>query len=638
MGSALESLFDETDSMDCLNQAIDSKKQAVDLIPVNHQQRATFLDGYGGLLQVRFERSGSMDDLNEAITAVEEAIRLTPERTSKTCMYHNLSIALRSRFKQTSFFGDLERAVAVAKLAVESDADDPNRRYHLNGLGIALDMQFEWTGSLEFLNEGIMYMEEALQLTPDDDSLRPKFLHDLSLSLNQRFKHAGSMTDVEAAIEYSNEAVRLSCNPFTRAYCLNGLGLVLRSRIYRKMERDNLIAAVKAFMEAVELTPDDDEERMAARLTNAGTSLHILYQVTQSMEHLTMAIEAAEDALQLTPKDHIDRAGRLNNLGNSLEDRFLQTGDIGDLEAAIKCQQEAVELTSPDYPDRAIYLGNLANSLLLLYQTTDDQDKYHRAIAVREEAVSVSSAAPNVRILYARLASTQLMAHDVQRTYLLLKKAIELLPKVSPRNLSWRDSQHAISQFPGLASDTAAAALASGSPPLEAVQMLDSGRLIILGHLLDVRSDLQGVPDDLFERFQMLRSLLDGTHDANQSESRSINHLSCLHQAALDFESLQQEIRLIDGCEYFGLPLPEFELRKQASLGPIIFLNVSLLRSDAIIVGKDGITCLALPEVDIKQALQKVGLFQTAVKEITKPMKSKNQKSRLVKKMGPDSD
>src|SRR5438045_7710144 len=34
MGSALESLFDETDSMDYLNQAVDSKKQAVDLIPV----------------------------------------------------------------------------------------------------------------------------------------------------------------------------------------------------------------------------------------------------------------------------------------------------------------------------------------------------------------------------------------------------------------------------------------------------------------------------------------------------------------------------------------------------------------------------------------------------------------------------
>ena len=150
MGSALESLFDETHLMDYLNQAIDSKKQAADLIPVNHQQRASFFDGYSGLLQVRLEHSGSMDDLNEAIMAVEEAIRLTPERTSEACMYlNNFSIALRSRFKRTSVFGDLERAVAVAKLAVESVANNPNRRYHLNGLGIALDMQFEWTGSLE---------------------------------------------------------------------------------------------------------------------------------------------------------------------------------------------------------------------------------------------------------------------------------------------------------------------------------------------------------------------------------------------------------------------------------------------------------------------------------------------------------
>src|SRR5271154_2307257 len=72
LGSALESLFNETDSIEYLDRAIVIKKRAVDSIPIGSPQRAAYIDGYGGLLQIRFERAGSIDDLNSAITAGEE--------------------------------------------------------------------------------------------------------------------------------------------------------------------------------------------------------------------------------------------------------------------------------------------------------------------------------------------------------------------------------------------------------------------------------------------------------------------------------------------------------------------------------------------------------------------------------------
>jgi len=89
----------------------------------------------------------------------------------------------------------------------------------------------------------VLYKEEALRLTPNNDPSRPKILHNLSLALDQRFGYTGSTEDIEAAIECSNEAVRLS-NPFGRAYCLNGLAVVLRSGFDGKKERDDLTAAV----------------------------------------------------------------------------------------------------------------------------------------------------------------------------------------------------------------------------------------------------------------------------------------------------------------------------------------------------------------------------------------------------------
>jgi hypothetical protein len=160
--------------------------------------------------------------------------------------------------------------------------------------------------------------------------------------------------------------------------------------------------------------------------------------------------------------------------------------------------------------------------------------------------------------------------------------------------------------------------------------------MIILGHLLDIRNDLRDLPDELLVRYENLQRQLDPPFQSKRVVPEAIRTHPDLHQAALDFESLQNEIREIDGFQYFGLPLPEAELKKQASQGPIIFLNVSARRSDALIVHEDEIVNLTLPKLEIDQVKEKVALFQGAVKEITRPVKSnppqpRTFKSKLIK-------
>ncbi|KAF8207517.1 hypothetical protein K438DRAFT_2077863 [Mycena galopus ATCC 62051] len=51
----------------------------------------------------------------------------------------------------------------------------------------------------------------------------------------------------------------------------------------------------------------------------------------------------------------------LQGLGVSFGDRYRTLGNLDDIETALKLIQEAVQLTPEDHPDRAHYLQSLSN-------------------------------------------------------------------------------------------------------------------------------------------------------------------------------------------------------------------------------------------------------------------------------------
>jgi hypothetical protein len=154
---------------------------------------------------------------------------------------------------------------------------------------------------------------------------------------------------------------------------------------------------------------------------------------------------------------------------------------------------------------------------------------------------------------------------------------------------------------------------------------LDAGRGIILGQRLDVRDELKGLPEDFVQKFRDLQSILDPPLNLKGTTTSKTDRPTArdLHQIALDFRALQKEIRSINGFQYFGLPLPELELMKQATQGAIVILNVNPLRCDALIVREGGIRNLPLNKVTFGGVSQHIESFYSAIKEITRPVKSK---------------
>jgi hypothetical protein len=60
------------------------------------------------------------------------------------------------------------------------------------------------------------------------------------------------------------------------------------------------------------------------------------------MTDLEIAIQRIQEALDITPADHPDRAGHIYSLGFGYRDRYKRTGVMTDLEITIQRFQEAL--------------------------------------------------------------------------------------------------------------------------------------------------------------------------------------------------------------------------------------------------------------------------------------------------------
>lgn len=109
-------------------------------------------------------------------------------------------------------------------------------------------------------------------------------------------------------------------------------------------------------------------------------------------------------------------------------------------------------------------------------------------------------------------------------------------------------------------------------------------------------SPTQALYHDLATRFVQLRAELDTpfTRDASSTDRNSTSRARQRHKASNDFDTLLVEIRKQEGFDDFLLAPNEGSMRAAASHGPIIIINVSDHRCDAILVEQRQIRSLAL--------------------------------------------
>ncbi|RYP55468.1 hypothetical protein DL770_010906 [Monosporascus sp. CRB-9-2] len=281
------------------------------------------------------------------------------------------------------------------------------------------------------------------------------------------------------------------------------------------------------------------------------------------MADLETAIQRFQDAVEATPKDHPDRARRLESLGTGYRSRYGKTGAIANLETAIQLFQDALNHSSSPTLDRLAPGRNL----LTLYSETGNWSL----------------------------------------AYLAASTAVSLVPRLTPRSLENPDKQHLLTEIVGLASDTAAVALMAGKTPYEAIRLLELGRGVIVGSLNEMRADitdLQHRHPQVAKEYIKLRDQLDApatfTDEADPvgTPRALIRQSDQRYTAGKKLEEMIQKIRKLSGFDRFLLAPSEDEMEAAAAPGPIVIINVSRYRCDALIIEKRGLRAVQLPHMD----------------------------------------
>ncbi|KAK3984180.1 CHAT domain-containing protein [Cladorrhinum sp. PSN332] len=607
LGNKLGRQFERTGSIDDLNRAVNI---------TSHPDRAGRLNNLGTWLGRRFERTGSIDDLNRAINIASMAVNATPQdHPNRAAILNTLGNWLGTRFERTGSIDDLNRAVNVTSMAVDATPQDhPNRAGRLHNLGNWLGRQFERIGSIDDLNRAINIASMAVDAIPQDHPRRAGYLNTLGNWLGTRFERTGSMDDLNRAVDIASMAVDATPQDHPdRAAWLNNLGTWLGRRFERTGSMDDLNRAVDVVSMAVDAIPQDHPDR-AGRLNNLGNRLGTRFKRTGSIDDLNRAVDVASMAVDATPQDHPYRAGWLHNLGTWLGRRFERTGSIDDLNRAVDIASMAVDATPQDHPDRAGRLNNLGTWLGRRFERTDSIDDLNRTLSSYKEGWCCYTAPPSVRIQLAWAAANILTSQrNWGESSRLLEEAVKLLPTVSPRSLTHTDKQHMLAGSAGLASIAAAAALNAEKSPADALQLLELGRGVIAGLLMDMRgdiSDLQREHPGLADEFTSLRDELDSPVDGLTSTISTDNTSSWESQAKRRREADQKfgelitRIRAQPGFDRFLRPLTEDKIMAAADPDPIIVVNLSSYRCDAFLIERDQIRVLELPGLTIEEVLK----------------------------------
>ncbi|KAJ7474972.1 CHAT domain-containing protein [Mycena latifolia] len=460
-------------------------------------------------------------------------------------------------------------------------------------------IRFEQLGNLTDLNECMATFKAAVSLTSERHPGMPSHLNNLGNSLLTRFEQLGNLTDLNESVTTFKAAVSLTPEGHPdRPLCLNNLGNSLLSCFERLGDLTDLNESVSTFKAAVSLTPEGHPQ-MHSWLNNLGNSLLRRFERLGDLTDLNESVTTFKASVSLTPEGHPDMLACLNNLGGSLFRRFERLGELTDLNESVSTFKAAVSLTPEGHPEMPQYLHNLGNCLHLRFNTLKNPHDCEEMLLQYSCAASSLTGSAHVRFQASRRWAHY--AHSYKDPSLLhaYTTAVELVPKVA-----WLGQ---------LVRDAASAAIEAHEYS-KAVEWLKQGRSVIWSQFLTLRTpvdDLHMVHPKLAAELVSISNLLETSGRRSGIEAASFGPSQSLqatahqyHEHAVRRDKLLQQIRGLAGFEQFLLPKPIAELSAAATIGPVVLVNTSSYRSDALIlipgVG-DEVMHVPLPDFTLDQ-------------------------------------
>jgi len=595
---ALFTRFQQSGRMEDLEDAISFHRQAITLCPPSHPNRFHSLMNLANALSTRFQQLGRMDDLEDAITSYREMLTLCPpSHPNYSTSLTNFANALSIRFEQLGRMEDLEDAITYHRQALGlRPLGHPNRFSSLVNLAIALSTRFEQLGRMEDLEDAISSHRQAVTLCPPGHPNRSTSLMNLAVALFIRFQQSGRMEDLEDMILSHRQALTLRPpgHPNHSSSLIN-LANALFIRFKQLGRAEDLEDVISSYRETLTLYPPGHPDRTTS-LMNLAIALSTRFQQSGRMEDLEDAISSQRQAVTLHPTGHPNRSNSLSNLASALSIRFEQSGRLEDLEDAITSNCEALTLRPPGHPSRSDSLSNLANTLSTRFEHSDKMEDLEESFTLHEQAANDPSSSPLLRLAAAVNWAAEAWHYHHESIICAYSVSFQILNHclISYPNVESQQRFLASAHIPrSLASDAASAAIDVGD--LEAaVELLEQGRVMLWSKMEQYRHPLDQLREVDRELADLLRTL--SAERGHISVSSRSGLLSTEGPMALDaqmqrnrilsedWERVVERVRTIEGFSDFLQAVPFATLRVAAAEGPVILVNISNYRCDAIIL------------------------------------------------------
>ncbi|KAL5478973.1 hypothetical protein ACEPAI_2260 [Sanghuangporus weigelae] len=625
LGSSLWTRFQQSRKMYDLDESIILHRAALELRPDGHPHRHLSLGNLALALTTRFEHRGKFEDLEESITLHRAALALRPEgNPERSKSLRSLANSLRIRFLLNGRIADLEEAIELERCALILRTDaHPDRSKSLESLATCLWTRFQHSGRVDDLEETITLQRTVLSLRPEGHPHHNHSVSSLATCLWTRFHYGGRIDDLEESIGLYRAALAVLPEGHPDHHHVLGNLAGALSDCFRNSGRiEDLNESIALDRAALALRSEGHPNRPVS-LGNLALSLSTRFQHGGKIEDLEESIVLQRDALEFRPEGHPHRHHSLGNIATSLSDRFGYSGRIEDLEESIKLSRAALDLRPDGHPDSSRLLYNLALSLYSRFEKEGRTEDLEGCVVSLSHAADHALSRSSDRLRAAHRWTTLARSHD-HRTVLeayrtamsIIQHALTIRPTLSSRH----DFLSSDGRYRMLALDAASYAIEKGNLT-QAIELLEQGRALLWSELRGLRSPLErlsevdsALADRLGNCSRALEALTTSPEprsaisDVNEGANgiraysvlqnqRSIDQMLVqVRQLSQEQEELIEEVRRIPGFEDFLQASPFEVLQQGASEGPVIVLNHSVHRCDALIVlpGKE-VPCSCVP-------------------------------------------
>ncbi|MHB9856640.1 CHAT domain-containing protein [Streptomyces sp. YIM S03343] len=585
LGSALALSYERSGDPTLLDESLRSFEAALEMTGAGHTEYARTLSSLALVLLKRADRHGDLADLHRAVELSRQAAVAAPEgHTDRAGVLTNLAKALAVRYDRLMTQEDLSEAVQRGREAVAAETpkwSSHERSVAWNNLGMYLRRTYERSHALADLIEAIDALRRAVDAADGGADVGDAAAN-LCLALSDLCGRTGVPADLDEAVDAGRLATQVyPARHVKRAAALTNLAsaLMLRGRLLGR--RGDADEAVRYGREAVSAVAYGHPDR-CRHLASLARAFLSRCEVTGNTTDLLEAADAVRRALELLPDGDWRQVGSLGLLGE------------------VHISEALHALGHEPASGRPLLTESVKASVMARLGAGSDEPgrpALRAAVAAYREAAAVPGVPVNVRFsAAANWAMCATMLADWPEALTAYRAAFTHLPALAWHGLELEDRISALSIWDSIASDAAAAALQLGRPDT-ALQMLEQGRGVLLAQAIDSRFDLTALAEHdagLVGRIEEIRAALHAPDSPLiNADARRRRELT----AELDTLT-EQAYRLLGLESLLKLPSPE-ELKQAAADGAVIVVNTSFLRSDALIVTRDAIRTIPLPDLEL---------------------------------------